>query len=155
MAEKLRADISITGWRSFPPSTPSFWGSARPFQSRMSGGQISPGFCDQQPIHRDYHSGKVFASCRDVAEFVGKMHKDVQRAIDQLECRLGFHERNFAPMFVETMIGKRSRKVRTFDTTKTASPSRMELGRKAEFIMSEKVYPHATMATKRFLSDMN
>jgi Rha family phage regulatory protein len=64
-------------------------------------------------------NGKVFANSRDVADFFGKLHKDVLRAIDRLECSAEFHERNFAPMFVEVKIGNGARrKARAFDMTK-------------------------------------
>ncbi|MET3662250.1 Rha family transcriptional regulator [Aquamicrobium ahrensii] len=63
--------------------------------------------------------GKVFANSRDVADFFGKLHKDVLRAIDRLECSTTFYERNFAPMFVEVKIGNGARrKARAFDMTR-------------------------------------
>jgi len=44
-------------------------------------------------------NGKVMTSSLQVANVFGKQHKDVLRAINQLECSQPFKERNFAPSF--------------------------------------------------------
>jgi len=64
-------------------------------------------------------NGKVFANSRDVADFFGKLHKDVLRAIDRLECSTTFYERNFAPVTYEFINGRGGKQQgRAFDMTK-------------------------------------
>lgn len=41
--------------------------------------------------------GKPTTTSLDVAKHFGKQHKDVLRAIRNLDCSTEFHERNFAP----------------------------------------------------------
>ncbi len=41
--------------------------------------------------------GKVVVSSRDVAEKFGKFHKDILKAVKNLDCSTSFTERNFAP----------------------------------------------------------
>lgn len=61
--------------------------------------------------------GRVVANSRDVAEAFGKLHKDVLRAIDNLDCSPDFTERNFAPCSVAhpTVPGRFDR---SFDLTR-------------------------------------
>lgn len=49
--------------------------------------------------------GKMFTTSLMVAETFGKNHKDVLKAIDNLECSKEFHKRNFAPMVYTAEIG--------------------------------------------------
>ena len=60
------------------------------------------------PVNHDDFNGLVSASLktttRVIAEKFGKLHKDVLRAIRNLDCSAEFNERNFAP--VEYMDGK-------------------------------------------------
>lgn len=49
--------------------------------------------------------GKMFTTSLIVAEAFEKEHKDVLKAISNLECSKEFHERNFAPMVYEAEIG--------------------------------------------------
>lgn len=54
-----------------------------------------------------------------VAEFFGKRHADVLRAIEKLECSPEYHQRNFALMTVEVAIGKgATRKDKAYRITK-------------------------------------
>ena len=50
-------------------------------------------------------NGSVLASSRDVAEYFGKNHKDVLRAIRGLECSTEFNRRNFAPFKNRDLTG--------------------------------------------------
>ena len=49
--------------------------------------------------------GKMFTTSLIVAQAFEKEHKDVLKAISNLECSKEFHERNFAPMVYEAEIG--------------------------------------------------
>lgn len=49
--------------------------------------------------------GRVFTTTLIVAETFEKNHKNVLRAVENLECSEEFHERNFAPMVYEAEIG--------------------------------------------------
>lgn len=64
-------------------------------------------------------NGQVMTNSRDIAAYFGKQHKDVLRAIDNLDCSDEYHQRNFAPVTskVERPDGS-AIKVRTFDMTK-------------------------------------
>lgn len=50
--------------------------------------------------------GRVLASSRDVAEFFGKEHKVVLRAVRNLHCSKDFHQRNFVPFKVKDLTGE-------------------------------------------------
>lgn len=50
-------------------------------------------------------AGQMFTTSLIVAEAFEKEHKDVLKAISNLECSKEFHERNFAPMVYEAEIG--------------------------------------------------
>ncbi|MDE7055660.1 MAG: Rha family transcriptional regulator [Lactobacillus sp.] len=50
-------------------------------------------------------SGQLFTTSLIVAEAFEKEHKDVLKAISNLECSKDFHQRNFAPMVYEAEIG--------------------------------------------------
>lgn len=50
-------------------------------------------------------SGQIRVTSLEVADRFGKIHKDVLKAIRNLECSSYFHERNFAPMFNTVEIG--------------------------------------------------
>lgn len=65
-------------------------------------------------------NGRIFASSLDVAEFFGKRHADVLRAIDTLEFPENFRERNFASTVVLVQVGNTAahRQDRAFDMTK-------------------------------------
>lgn len=62
--------------------------------------------------------GEVFANSRDVADFFGKLHKDVLRAIDNLECSDRFRGRNFALTAERIQVGAAVRTIRSFNMTK-------------------------------------
>lgn len=54
-----------------------------------------------------------------VAEKFGKLHKDVLRKIESLDCSKEFHERNFTPMQIDVEIGNNAtRKSPAFEMTK-------------------------------------
>lgn len=59
--------------------------------------------------------GRVVANSRDVASAFEKQHKDVLRAIDNLECSVDFTGRNFAPSEYRDPSG---RALRSFDLTR-------------------------------------
>lgn len=71
-------------------------------------------------------SSFVFASNDDikttsllVAEKFGKLHKDVLKKIESLECSSDFHKRNFAPMQIDVEIGNGAvRKSPAYEMTK-------------------------------------
>lgn len=50
--------------------------------------------------------GHVTTTSQQVADHFGKRHADVIRAIRNLEIPAEFHQRNFAPMFLEVEIGR-------------------------------------------------
>lgn len=60
-----------------------------------------------QPIENivEIDDGKMFTTSLIVAQAFEKEHKDVLKAISNLECSKEFHERNFAPMVYEAEIG--------------------------------------------------
>lgn len=63
--------------------------------------------------------GKVFANSRDVADFFGKRHDNVLRAIDRLDCSEKFRSLNFEESFLEVETGRGAHRVfRAFDMTK-------------------------------------
>lgn len=51
--------------------------------------------------------GEAFANSRDVAAFFEKQHKDVLRAIENLNCSIEFNRRNFAPVDFVDAKGER------------------------------------------------
>ncbi|EMP7584236.1 Rha family transcriptional regulator [Pseudomonas aeruginosa] len=53
--------------------------------------------------------GKPTTTSLDVAKHFGKQHKDVLRAIRNLDCSTEFHERNFAPT-IQTVLGPKGAK---------------------------------------------
>lgn len=57
------------------------------------------------PISLQLVNGHPATTSVDVAHHFGKRHKDVIRAIRNLECSPEYHKRNFAPMVIETQIG--------------------------------------------------
>ncbi|VXC24899.1 Phage regulatory protein Rha (Phage_pRha) [Pseudomonas sp. 8Z] len=63
--------------------------------------------------------GKPTTTSLDVAKHFGKQHKDVLRAIRNLDCSPEFHERNFAPIQIDVDLGMgRSRKDQAFRMTR-------------------------------------
>lgn len=60
-----------------------------------------------QPVENivEADDGGMFTTSLIVAEAFEKEHKDVLKAISNLECSKVFHERNFAPMVYEAEIG--------------------------------------------------
>ena len=55
---------------------------------------------------------QVLTNSRDVAEFFGKNHRDVLRAIDRLECSAEFTQRNFAQTpYIEPQNGQTYRSI--------------------------------------------
>ncbi|WP_298030505.1 Rha family transcriptional regulator [uncultured Desulfovibrio sp.] len=60
-----------------------------------------------QPIENmvQIDDGKMFTTSLIIAQAFEKEHKDVLKAISNLECSKEFHERNFAPMVYEAEIG--------------------------------------------------
>lgn len=62
--------------------------------------------------------GKVFANSRDVAEYFGKLHKNVLRDIDNLDCSENFRALNFELTIETNIVGATRRHIRTFDMTK-------------------------------------
>ncbi|BDF78352.1 phage regulatory protein/antirepressor Ant [Pyramidobacter piscolens] len=52
------------------------------------------------------HEGKVVVSSLDVARVFEKEHKDVLKAVRELECSLNFNERNFAPIEYQDSLGR-------------------------------------------------
>lgn len=63
--------------------------------------------------------GRTVTNSRAVAEFFGKQHKDVLRAIDNLECSREFYGRNFALVTFDFVNGRGgTQKGRSFDLTK-------------------------------------
>lgn len=60
--------------------------------------------------------GKVVVSSRDVAEKFGKFHKDILKAVKNLDCSTSFNERNFAPVeYVDSKGEKRPEVLMTRD----------------------------------------
>lgn len=53
------------------------------------------------------HRNQVTTSSLDVAEYFGKQHKDVLKAIQNLECSDEFSRRNFAPIFYKDSYGRK------------------------------------------------
>lgn len=49
---------------------------------------------------------QAVTTSHDIARCFRKQHKDVLRKIESLDCSHDFHERNFAPMIIDTNIGK-------------------------------------------------
>ncbi|MEG1651909.1 MAG: Rha family transcriptional regulator [Hafnia sp.] len=65
------------------------------------------------------NDGEVVTTSRKIAEVFGKNHKDVLRAINQLECSDYFRERNFAlSQYVQKMPTGGSKSVNEFLITK-------------------------------------
>jgi len=62
--------------------------------------------------------GRVYADSRDVAAYFGKLHKDVLKAIDNLDCSEEFRGRNFALTLEIKEIGIASREIRSFNMTR-------------------------------------
>ncbi|UWL60716.1 Rha family transcriptional regulator [Brucella pseudintermedia] len=60
-------------------------------------------------------NGKVFANSRDVADFFGKRHANVLRAIDDLECSPRFTQLNFE---FSDYLDSTGRKLRSVNMTK-------------------------------------
>ncbi len=60
-----------------------------------------------QPIENivQVDDGTMFTTSLIIAEAFEKEHKDVLKAISNLECSTEFHQRNFAPMVYEAEIG--------------------------------------------------
>jgi len=63
-------------------------------------------------------NGRVYADSRDVAAYFGKLHKDVLKAIDNLDCSEEFRGRNFALTLEIKEIGIASREIRSFNMTR-------------------------------------
>lgn len=61
-------------------------------------------------------NGQVMTNSRDIAAYFGKQHKDVLRAIDNIECSEDFTRRNFALSEYKDGSGRR---LRSFDMTKS------------------------------------
>lgn len=55
--------------------------------------------------------GKVFANSRDVAEYFGKLHKNVLRDIDNLDCSENFNQLNFEPVAYKDAKGETRRSI--------------------------------------------
>ncbi|WP_440864480.1 Rha family transcriptional regulator [Symbiopectobacterium purcellii] len=51
------------------------------------------------------HNGKAVTTSKDVADYFGKRHDNVLRAIDSLDCSANFHALNFEEMFSSIEIG--------------------------------------------------
>ena len=51
--------------------------------------------------------GKVVVSSRDVADKFGKLHKDILKAVKNLDCSTSFTERNFAPSEYTDSTGRK------------------------------------------------
>ncbi|WP_440863008.1 Rha family transcriptional regulator [Symbiopectobacterium purcellii] len=51
------------------------------------------------------HNGKAVTTSKDVADYFGKRHDNVLRAIDSLDCSANFHVLNFEEMFSSIEIG--------------------------------------------------
>lgn len=51
------------------------------------------------------HNGKAVTTSKDVADYFGKRHDNVLRAIDSLDCSANFHALNFEEMFLSIEIG--------------------------------------------------
>ena len=65
------------------------------------------------------HDNELRTTSIKVAEAFGKLHKDVIRKIESLECSKDFHERNFAPMQIDVEIGNGAvRKSPAYEMTK-------------------------------------
>lgn len=73
----------------------------------MEDTQITEQKMTTQPIENivQIDDGQMFTTSLIVAEAFEKEHKDVLKAISNLECSKEFHERNFAPMVYEAEIG--------------------------------------------------
>ena len=64
-------------------------------------------------------NGQVMTNSRDVAGYFRKQHKDVLRAIDNLDCSNEYRQRNFALTSQTVGMPKGgTREARTFDMTK-------------------------------------
>lgn len=61
----------------------------------------------------------MFANSRNVADFFGKRHDNVLRAINRLDCSEKFRSLNFEESFLEVETGRGAHRVfRAFDMTK-------------------------------------
>ncbi len=56
--------------------------------------------------HLVLHEGQAMTTSMAVAEHFGKLHKDVLKALKNLECSDDFTERNFALCFKTNELGK-------------------------------------------------
>lgn len=63
-------------------------------------------------------NGKVFANSRDVAEYFGKLHKNVIRNIDSLIATSPSIATYFEPIELDVKVGFGVRKVRAFNMTR-------------------------------------
>lgn len=61
----------------------------------------APAPAAKAPLVTLAENGRAVTSSRNIAEVFGKRHADVLRAIEKLECSVGFRERNFALTFTE------------------------------------------------------
>ncbi|WP_139835782.1 Rha family transcriptional regulator, partial [Thalassospira sp. MCCC 1A01428] len=71
-----------------------------------------------QPAVFNKH-GQIMTNSRDVAAYFGKLHKNVLRDIDKLECDEDFYRLNYQPVIIEYENGKGGKQqARAFDMTK-------------------------------------
>ncbi|MEL3918154.1 Rha family transcriptional regulator [Aeromonas enteropelogenes] len=61
--------------------------------------------------------GEVFTTSRKVAKLFGKLHKDVLKAINNLECSPSFKERNFSLCFENSKL-QNGKPLKYYDITK-------------------------------------
>ncbi len=64
------------------------------------------------------HKKKATTTSLIVAEKFGKLHKDVLKAIRNLECSVEFIERNFAPIEIDVKVGFGTRKDTAYKMTR-------------------------------------
>lgn len=68
-------------------------------------------------------NGEIKTTSIVVAEHFGKLHKDVLKAVNNLDCSKEFHERNFAPMQIEVEIGNSAKRMSpAYEMTKDGFP---------------------------------
>ena len=67
-------------------------------------------------------NGKAFANSRDVAEYFGKRHDNILRALTMLECSREFYDLNFEAVTFEFQNGRGGTQTgRAFNMTKDGS----------------------------------
>ncbi|WP_334471098.1 Rha family transcriptional regulator [Arsenophonus sp. PmNCSU2021_1] len=64
------------------------------------------------------HNGKAVTTSQDVADYFGKLHKNVIQKIESLDCSREFMTANFSAIVVKVQAGFNERETKAYEMTK-------------------------------------